>query len=580
MDSSRLVLPLLAAVAIAALVACERRDAPTAGQVPAAVTAAPALTADPADSTDVDVLRFLVLAREGQSTNDVAASADRVFGAPSQVELLDPDVDDEELSRTYVVTPPSIDTARNPWDTAHALQTDGDFEVVEVERSDTLVPAFRHNAATLACALDGTDANEDAGWSLRKINAAEAWAMDPPGNGRRFGEGVSICHPDTGWTAHDDLDGLDLGRARNFIDMNDDARDPHLAGKLLNPGHGTATGSVIASDGGLAADIGVTGPGKITGVAPLATVVPLRTVKSVMQVLDSDVAKAVLHSVDAQCDVVSMSLGGRGFFGLRRAVRLANDNGLILVTASGNCVGTIVAPAAYDETVAVAATNDRDRPWKGSSRGRKIAISAPGENVWVANGSAASNLPADIRSSNGTSFATAEVAGAAAIWLAFHTREAVERAAGGKRISDLFVRVLRRSARKPDGWNAAEFGAGILDLEALLSVDINALGPSMAPAQLSAGNEAVSVLATVVDRDPADVAEALRVMLGDPADFDTAAARWVPELTDIAMRNPDEFQLALDRALADTAPAGGPPRVAAQRVLDAEMSDALRSATR
>ena len=539
----------------------------------------PVADAPPAvDEPDLPMRRLLVLARQGQTLDDVVMTANQEFTSVVTAEPLFPDIDDDELSRSYIVMAPITDASVSPWDAAYAFQAAGDFELVEPDREDTLVPAFRDNAATAGCALGDTVENQDIAWALKKINASAAWELDPPGIGKKLGEGISICHPDTGWTAHDDMDSLDLSRARNVMNGTDDARDPHNSGGLLNPGHGTATGSVIGSRGGVAAITGTTPPGKITGVAPMATIVPIRTVNSVIQIFDSDVAKAVTYAVEAQCDVVSMSLGGRGFFGLKRAVRYANDNGLILVAASGNCVGIIVAPAAYKETVAAAATNDQDKPWKGSSRGHKITLSAPGESVWNANGQAASNLPADIKFSNGTSFAAAEIAGAAALWLAYHTREEVEQAAGGKRISDLFMRVLQDSARTPGDWDASKYGPGILDLEALLLEDIAAQGPSMAPPAGTPGQEAVELLAGVIDRNPAEVARALAIMLDNPADFDAEVTRWIPELMDVAMRDPDTFKASLDAALAPPAPTGGPPRVQAQSTLNPLLSESLRSA--
>lgn len=564
--SSRLVALLLSIIAFGCDASVESPETMAVAEEP------------PAAEKDQPVRRLLVLARQGQTLDDVVETANQEFTSVVLAEPLFPDVDDEELSRSYIVIAPIADPGVGAWDAAYAFQAAGDFELVEPDRDDTLVPAFRNNAATAGCAFGGTVENQDIAWALKKINAPAAWDLDPPGTGKKFGEGISICHPDTGWTAHDDMDSLDLSRARNVMNGTNDARDPHNSGLLLNPGHGTATGSVIGSRGGIAATTGTTPPGKITGVAPMATIVPVRTANSVIQIFDSDVAKAVTYAVDARCDVISMSLGGRGFFGLKRAVRFANDNGLILVAASGNCVGTIVAPAAYKETVAAAATNDQDKPWKGSSRGHKITLSAPGENVWNANGQKTSNLPAEIKFSNGTSFAAAEIAGAAALWLAYHTREEVEQAAGGKRVSDLFMRVIQNSARTPADWDASKYGPGILDLEAMLMEDITTQGPSMAPPAGTPGQEAVELLAGVIDRSPVEVAQALTIMLDNPSDFDVEVTRWVPELIDVAMRDPDAFEASLDAALAPPAPTGGPPRVQARSTLSPLLSDALRSA--
>ena len=190
-----------------------------------------------------------------------------------------------------------------------------------------------------------------------------------------------------------------------------DARDP--LGYSGNPGHGTKTGSVLVSEGGFDANGGTTAPGRIDGLAPRATLVPIRTFNSVIRVLDSNTARAVRHATTAQCDVISMSLGGRAFFGLERAINDAVRRDIIVVNAAGNCIGMVVAPASYDNAIAVGATNVDNKPWKGSSKGRAVDISAPGEDVYVARRRGRRDRHR-VQPGNGTSFATAAVAGAAA----------------------------------------------------------------------------------------------------------------------------------------------------------------------
>ena len=69
----------------------------------------------------------------------------------------------------------------------------------------------------------------------------------------------------------------------------------------------------------------------------------------------------------------------------------------------------------------------------------------------------------------GTSYATAMTAGAAALWLAHHGREACLNAAGLAHLSlhDYFAYLLRESARVPPGWSR-RYGTGVLDCLALL----------------------------------------------------------------------------------------------------------------
>jgi hypothetical protein len=536
------------------------------------------VTVEPAEQ---ELRRFVVQLANGQSEDTLTDGANKYFGANANVEALFAGIDDDELSRIFLVTAPPMDATLSAWDAAYAFQSDGNFERVEPDRSDTLEAETRRNVAAGACFFDGSNPNLDTAWSLRKLNVEAAWQLTPPGDGKQFGEGARICHPDTGWTTHDDLDTLDLATAWNVIDGNSDARDPKNDGFLLNPGHGTATGSVIGSDGGIAPVSGTTPPGQITGVAPAATLVPIRTVNSVIQFFDSDVAKAVAHSVNAQCDVVSMSLGGRAFFGLKSAVRYAVREGLIVVAASGNCVGMVVAPALYDETIAVAATNDQDTPWNGSSHGRKITISAPGENVWTADNRSSSSTPQNISASNGTSFATAETAGAAALWLAYHGRDPIEQAAAPGHVQDLFVRIMQDTARAPAGWDDDHYGPGIVDAHALLQESLTP-APAAPPAAPTVPTpESVQLLANLTDRDAAEIERAMRVMLGEPADFDSAIDRWAPELIDVALRDPNAFQRAIDSALTPLSdPTDSRPRVQARSAIDGLVSDSLRSAIR
>jgi len=70
-----------------------------------------------------------------------------------------------------------------------------------------------------------------------------------------------------------------------------------------------------------------------------------------------------------------------------------------------------------------AACNNAREPWEGSSRGKAVAVTAPGENVWVAQPGDAGGLGTDVGPGSGTSFAVATVAGMAALWLAYHGRD-------------------------------------------------------------------------------------------------------------------------------------------------------------
>src|SRR6478736_3912403 len=169
-------------------------------------------------------------------------------------------------------------------------------------------------------------------------------ALDAMPEPVRGGVGISIAHPDTGYTLHPNLGtpGLDLDRDWDVISDDDDALDDLQQNPLWPlpfPGHGTSTASVVAGHGDPAVGI--------VGLAPAAKLVPFRATESVVQLFDSDVARAVARARDVGCHVVTMSLGGKGFFGLEDQIQRAVDQGIIVMAAAGNYVGFVTAPASY-----------------------------------------------------------------------------------------------------------------------------------------------------------------------------------------------------------------------------------------
>ena len=279
-------------------------------------------------------------------------------------------------------------------------------------------------------------------------------------------------HPDTGFTDHPELEAgaLDLARDRDVLSGDDDAHDPlerRWWWPLDTPGHGTQTASAIVGRPA----------GQLVGSAPGATLVPIRTVKSVVQVLDGDLAKAVNYARRIGADVISMSLGGEGFMPVvQDAIAAAVEQAVIVLAAAGNYAPWVVSPARFPECLAVAATNIGGRPWRYSSSGAAVDFSAPGEEVWVAT---ARRDDGRVRfgraTASGTSFAVALAAGAAALWLAKHGRAAIRARYGPANVQAAFLRLARMTAAKGPGWDAARYGAGILDAGALLGADLPSL---------------------------------------------------------------------------------------------------------
>lgn len=463
----------------------------------------PYLRPTPSSDREATRLRLLVEAPDGLTSTELALRqfvqerlgldargmdwrVDRLF-QPVRDEV------DDELTRFFEVTgaivvSPTYPVHKLAFDLARRLSDTGPFTVDPDLPSSAFGYVLQDPASPTGLpveAAEGPRALADTSsrfWALDDIRARAAWAVPPKPGGAARGAGIRIGHPDTGYSLHPELEvgALDLALDRDVVDNDDDARDPLQKRwwfPLDTPGHGTHTGSVIAGRS----------TGQITGVAPEASLVPIRTIKSVVQVFDGDVAKAVHHAHQVGCQVISMSLGGIGFIGLQAAIVSAVQDGVIVLGAAGNDVGFVVAPAIYPECIGVGASTADGQPWSRSSHGPAVDICAPGESVWAA--SVNSDVTPPVfgvgQNHNGTSYGTAHVAGVAALWLAHHGYGMLVNTYGGDRVQAVFVELLKSVGhRRPTGWDTGQYGVGIVDAERLLSASLPA---PAAVAQLQPG---------------------------------------------------------------------------------------------
>jgi hypothetical protein len=268
--------------------------------------------------------------------------------------------------------------------------------------------------------------------------------------------------------------------------------------------------------------------------------------------MDSNTARAVNYARTQSCDVISMSLGGAGFFGLKKAIRKAVDEDVIVVSAAGNCVGFVVAPASYRTTIAAAASNSEMKPWKGSSRGKAVTMTAPGEAVYIARRGRGSTDTQLVEPSDGTSFAAAEIAAAAANWIAFHGKARLNQAKGSYPLADLFRFVLQDAVDVPPDWDTQRYGPGILNLKKLLEANID-LFPKDQPRSMDR-ETALSTLAQMIDRTPSQTRALLQHLFGD-GDPEQLADTYGAELQRLAVTKPQvitEILNQVDRRLPRT----------------------------
>ena len=125
-----------------------------------------------------------------------------------------------------------------------------------------------------------------------------------------------------------------------------------------------------------------------------------------------------------------------------------------------------MSPADYPETLAVANSTVARIPWKGSSRGDAVAITAPGTDVWRADFD--DQAEPGIDAGTGTTYATTHVAGVAALWRA--KRRAELATLTPSEVPRLFAHLVEKTATLwPDEDLKADWGEGILDAGALLN---------------------------------------------------------------------------------------------------------------
>ncbi|HEX2122342.1 MAG TPA: S8 family serine peptidase [Thermoanaerobaculia bacterium] len=359
-------------------------------------------------------------------------------------------------------------TVPDSWDRAREIAARPDVEWCEPAlETENLVAEKIQVGAAPATRGGGTSVPQGlaANWHCEATHCAIRPAWDVA-----KGEGIRIAHPDTGYMKHAEIfaDGRVL--ALEGFDFVDERNDPLVpAGGST---HGTATASVIIS----AVDP-ADNKTHVFGVAPRAHLIPMRVDNDVIHFRWSRARRAVEHAIAKNCHVISMSFGGPiSGPSLHEAIQTAVANGLIVVAAAGNHTRFVVYPARYDEVICVAATTHTKSMWSGSARGSDVDVAAPGEHVWRATMNGAVE---EVAPSSGTSYATAIVAGVAALWLSKHGRDNLIRKYGKANLSAVFRDVvMKHGVHVPPGWDRRNMGAGIINASKVLAAPLPAAAPT------------------------------------------------------------------------------------------------------
>jgi subtilisin family serine protease/PKD repeat protein len=210
--------------------------------------------------------------------------------------------------------------------------------------------------------LEPNDINWTVQWGPKKIEANYAW------NTTLGSSDIIVAVVDTGVDyTHPDLAGNYLALGYDWV--ND---DPY---PLDDFGHGTHCAGIIAAV--INNSIGIAGLAQVKIMAE-------KVLDDWGYGSDDWVANGIIHAADYGAKIISMSLGGYGYSRLlHEAVKYAYDDGVLLVAAAGNDnVNLKSYPAAYEEVVAVSATNQNDLKAWFSNWGEWIELAAPGVSIY------------------------------------------------------------------------------------------------------------------------------------------------------------------------------------------------------
>ena len=228
-------------------------------------------------------------------------------------------------------------------------------------------------------------------WGIDRVKAPLAWKTT-------MGRGVKVAVIDTGIDfSHPDL-AANVKGGWNAVKISTDYNDDN--------GHGTHCSGTIA---------GLNNTTGVIGVAPEAELYGVKVLDSRGSGTYDDVIAGMLWAVENKMEIASMSLGaGLGNQSLADAVEVMRKAGVILVAAAGNSGGPVSYPAAYPGAIAVSASDIDNRLASFSSRGRPVAVIAPGVDI------RSTFLGGDYKTQSGTSMAAPHVAGILALYVSTH----------------------------------------------------------------------------------------------------------------------------------------------------------------
>ncbi len=221
-------------------------------------------------------------------------------------------------------------------------------------------------------------------WGLDKINAPGGWDIEAGSENvviAVIDSGLDLNHPDLVnniWVNGDEIssNGID-DDSNGYIDdvngwdfINDDSSP------MDDNGHGTHCS-------GIASAVTNNSLG-VAGVSWRSKIMALKFLDSAGYGNNVDAIEAINYAADNGVKVISNSWGGGAYSqSLQDAINYAYSKGCVVIAAAGNDDTNVsFYPAAYNNVVAVSATQSDDTKASFSNYGEWVDVSAPGADVY------------------------------------------------------------------------------------------------------------------------------------------------------------------------------------------------------
>lgn len=316
---------------------------------------------------------------------------------------------------------------------------------------DYLVKLSQVDEKSNSATPDDPDYNDGQQWNLEQMNVAGAWQKDTYGQPQFDRKGnVKIAVIDSGLYGsggnqpqHEDIDYSHVLEGQNFVDGQEGTPD--------NKGHGTFVAGLIFAESN-------NGTG-IAGIMPEVDILPLKVFGTSNYTENSMVEKGIYEAIDADVDVINMSLGGEdNSESMKTACDTAAADNILVVAAAGNDgVEINNYPAAYDSVIGVASTDKDEETSYFSQYGESVFCAAPGGDVHSLGNSNTEGQK--YSTASGTSFSSPEVAAMAGMVKSIMPQADL----------DDFKDIIQKTSRdKGDpgfdshyGWGIVDFGSAV-----------------------------------------------------------------------------------------------------------------------